>query len=113
MHLLMTFQLHSPFDPFPQLLVIVNQNRDFKKWKIYSISITEPDLVSHRDFPFLLIPADWIKNNSWMRYLTLGMNRWPSPIGSKSSLSPAWSLYLYLLKIKLKPTQKSLEKKIY
>ncbi|MBA0765031.1 hypothetical protein Gotri_014294 [Gossypium trilobum] len=29
---------------------------------LFTISITEPDLV--RGLPFLLIPTDWIKNNS-------------------------------------------------
>ena len=51
---------------------ILNQKRDWKKWKIYSftLSITEPDLVYHKGFA--LIPTDWIKKNSFM---SKGMNR--------------------------------------
>ncbi|THG22316.1 hypothetical protein TEA_002866 [Camellia sinensis var. sinensis] len=31
---------------------------------LFTLSITEPDLVYHKGLPFLLIPTDWIKNNS-------------------------------------------------
>ena len=50
--------------------------KGFKKWQIYSLH-QELSQISFivRDFPFLLIPTEWIKNNSWMMYSTLGMNR--------------------------------------
>ncbi|CAN1120256.1 hypothetical protein LINPERHAP2_LOCUS98 [Linum perenne] len=31
---------------------------------LFILSITEADQVYHKGFSFLLIPTDWIKNNS-------------------------------------------------
>ncbi|KAI5653095.1 hypothetical protein M9H77_30282 [Catharanthus roseus] len=49
------YTLHHDFE---------SEDRFQEMTDLFTLSITEPDLVDIRDLPFLLIPTNWIKNNS-------------------------------------------------